>query len=172
MAYRFQLITRKAAKLPPPKCQTLLPVAQAHGVAIHYSASGSPKNHADCYRSVQGIVRFHREDRGWCDGAYSHIVCSHGKTFRIRGIGVRTAANGTNQSNDRFYAVCYLGTDKPGRDDFTLEAEAEMAYLLHDLYLDKIGKEMQVKPHSAFTSTECPGDEIRAWIQRKPWLSV
>lgn len=172
MAYRFELITRKAAGLPPPKCRTLLPVAKAKGVGIHYSASGAPKRHIDCYRSVKEIVRFHREERGWCDGAYSHIVCSHGKTFRIRGIGVRTAAHGTNYANNYFYAICYLGTDAPGREDFTEAAQQEMAYLLHDLYLKEIGKKMLVYPHSHWKPTACPGDEIRAWILQREWLSV
>ena len=167
---RYQLITRKTWGARPPRSTQALPFEQARGVAIHYSASQSPQKHADCFKSVRWIQDFHMDERGWQDVAYSHIVCAHGKTFRCRGIGKRTAANGTNQANSHYYAICYLGTDNANRADFTDAAKAEIAFLLHDLYLPRIGKGMRVRSHSDFTSTECPGDEIRKWIALRRWL--
>ena len=114
------LITRKEWGARPPRSTTPLPTSQARGVALHYTASHAPASHSDCAASVRSIQAFHMDTRGWNDIAYSHIVCKHGFAFRCRGIGKRTAANGTNEANSHYYAVCVLGTDT-ARQDITPE---------------------------------------------------
>lgn len=57
----------------------------------------------------------------------SWLVCHHGYRFTGRGLGVRSAAQGTNAGNDSFHAVCFLGADREGRADVTPEAKAAIA---------------------------------------------
>jgi hypothetical protein len=163
-----QLITRKKWGARRPKETTPLPVSQARGCAIHYSASGSPLEHRDCAPAVRAIQRFHMDTQGWNDIAYSWIGCRHGYIFRGRGLGVRTAANGTNHANSRFYAYCFLGRDNVNRRDVTPEAKNTLLHLL--VWLNRqIPGPMQVCPHSAFTGTSCPGDELRALLAATGW---
>lgn len=139
--------------------------AAAKGLAVHYSAMLADwvSSHDDCAPRVRSIQRFHMADRGWWDIAYSWLVCHHGWRFLGRDLGVRTAAQGTTLGNDAYHAVCFLGADRDGRDDVTdpgrraiLDCITEVrAWAPHAL---------EVRPHSFFHATGCPGDELRRWI--------
>jgi hypothetical protein len=130
--------------------------------------SDEQANHANCAGRVLGIQRYHRGEQGWLDIAYSHLVCKHGYVFVGRGYGIRTAANGTNQANDHYFAVCFLGDDTPRRADLTRQARHALGELIRD-YQRRYPRALHVRPHSAFTPTECPGRELRAWIDRRGW---
>lgn len=125
------------------------------GVAIHWEGPGmGTPAHSECAARVRGIQAFHMDGNGWSDVAYSAIACPHGYVFEGRGPGHRTAANGTDDGNQRFYAVCFLGGEG---DDFTDEAKQAIN--------DAIGwlGGGQIVGHRDLTSTACPGDEIYAW---------
>lgn len=111
--------------------------------------------HERCAGLIRGIQAFHMDTRGWDDLAYSAMVCPHGELFEGRGPGIRTAANGTSSGNDRYYAVCYLGGEG---DPFTPAAKAR----INDAIAWLGGGD--VRPHSWFKATACPGDEIRRWL--------
>jgi hypothetical protein len=121
--------------------------------------------HRNCAARVKGMQRFHIEDRGWLDVAYSHVFCGHGYVFVGRGFGVRSAANGTTKANDRYFAVCFLGDDSAGRNDVTPEARRALEHLLLE-YRRRYPQATEVRPHSDFVATACPGDELRALISR------
>lgn len=161
------LITRKAWGARRPRSTTPLPVKDAHGVALHYTASHAPTLHRDCAASVRAIQNFHMDTNGWNDIAYSHIVCIHGYAFQCRGIGKRTAANGTNESNSHYYAVCVLGTDTD-REDITpmLRRAINRLFMWYEGYIPGGAR---FRPHSDFTSTSCPGDELRAFLKASGW---
>ena len=65
--------------------------------------------HDKCAGKVRSIQGFHRDSRGWADIAYNAVVCPHGYVFEGRGVHTKSAANGSTQANDDWYAVCYLG---------------------------------------------------------------
>lgn len=109
------------------------------------------------------MQRYHMEELGWLDIAYNHILCRHGFVFIGRGFGARSAANGTKDANDGYFAVCFLGDDTAGRADVTLEARAALEALIAE-YRRRYPKARAVRPHSDFVATECPGDELRALI--------
>lgn len=118
---------------------------------------------------MRGIQRYHMDSNGWLDIAYSWLGCPHGYLFRGRGLGVRTAANGTNKANDRFFAYCFIGRDSVGRRDVTPEARTALLHLL--VWLNRqIPGAMQVCPHSKFVSTRCPGNELRALLAATGWV--
>jgi hypothetical protein len=125
-------------------------------------------DHANCAGRVRGIQRYHMEELGWLDIAYSHVLCRHGYVFVGRGFGVRTAANGTTASNERYFAVCFLGDDTEGRADLTRAARRALGELIRE-YQRRYPYAWRVRPHSAFTTTACPGNELRAYIDRRGW---
>jgi hypothetical protein len=142
------------------------------GVALHYSGVDSDEQalHRNCARRVRAMQRYHMEQRGWLDIAYNHVACVHGYVFVGRGFGVRSAANGTKTANDRYFAVCFLGNDTPGRADVTPAAYAALGELLRS-YDRRIPRAMVVRPHSVFVATPCPGDELRRYIARRGWTA-
>lgn len=111
------------------------------------------------------------DDRRWNDIAYNHVFCRHGYVFVGRGFGARSAANGTAPANDRYFAVCFLGNDSKGRDDVPREARVMLARLVLE-YRRRYPKARQVRPHSSFTATQCPGDELRGVIRRARWWAL
>jgi hypothetical protein len=159
------LITRAAWGARAPKNTTPLVASEQKGVCLHYSASEADRVavHSDCAGRVRAIQNFHLDSRGWADIAYSYLVCGHGFRFAGRGLGIRTAAQGTNAGNDGYHAVCFLGFDREGRADVTPEAKRAIADCIASVR-DRYPKATAVRPHSAFHATACPGDELRAWI--------
>jgi hypothetical protein len=119
--------------------------------------------HRNCAVRVRAMQRFHMETRGWLDVAYNHIFCRHGYVFVGRGFGARSAANGTNEANDHYFAICFLGDDSVGRADVTPEARRVIRQLIAE-YRRRYPRARQVLPHSDFVATACPGDELRRFI--------
>jgi hypothetical protein len=136
------------------------------GVAVHYTGMHADERrlHRNCAARVRAIQRFHMEDQGWLDIAYNHVFCRHGFVFVGRGFGARSAANGTADSNDRYFAICFLGDDSTGRADVTGEARRALRQLINE-YRRRYRSAREVRPHSDFYATACPGDELRALIK-------
>jgi len=101
------------------------------------------------------------DSRGWADIAYNWVVCPHGYTFEGRGWGKRSAANGTNNCNSIYHAVCYLGGEG---DPFTEPAKGQFV-AVRDAWNGRYGRQAVVVPHSSCVATACPGDTIRNWIK-------
>jgi N-acetylmuramoyl-L-alanine amidase len=121
--------------------------------------------HRNCAGRVRGMQRYHIEEREWLDVAYNHIWCAHGFVFVGRGFGVRSAANGTTEANDGYLAICFLGDDSVGRADVTPQARQTLELLIAE-YGRRYPKATEIRPHSDFFATACPGDELRALISR------
>lgn len=123
------------------------------GVGVHYGGdTPPPHSHAGCVATWRGWQRYHQIDRGWADVAYSFGFCNHGYVFAGRGFGVRTAANGTDDGNERFLAACWIGG---GTDVPTPEAHAALAWIISEAR--RLGAGREVRPHRYFKSTTCPG---------------
>jgi hypothetical protein len=167
----MRLVGRQAWGAAPPRGRDLLPAERALGVAVHYTGMDSDEqaDHANCAGRVRGIQRYHMETKGWLDIAYSHVFCRHGYVFVGRGYGIRTAANGTTAANDGYFAVCFLGNDSVGRADLTGAARRALGELIRE-YQQRYPRARRVRPHSAFVATECPGSELRAYIDRRGWI--
>lgn len=152
----MMLIERSAWGARPPKNPpTAAPLAR--GVTFHWEGTSIPiEGHTFCPARVRSIQNFHMDSREWNDIAYNFLVCQHGVVFEGRGLGVRSAANGTNITNRDFYAVCYMGG--PSGVGFTDVARNAMREVRDYL----AGPETW--PHSQWRATDCPGNAIRAWI--------
>jgi hypothetical protein len=157
-------VGRAGWRARPPKSVTPLVHSRQRGTAVHYSGSAAETklDHSLCAGVVRGIQNHHMDTRGWADIAYSFLVCNHGAIFTGRGRGVRTAANGTNEGNGSFHAVCFLGGDRVGRADVTENGLAAIRVAVLDC--NSWAGVREVQPHSFFKATACPGDELRRWI--------
>lgn len=151
------LVTRnvwgaRAPKAPPT------PLASAKGVGLHWEGGElGDYAHDSCNAKLHTIQNFHMDSRGWNDIAYSAVVCRHGVIYEARGVGVRTAANGTNDSNAHYYAVCGL----MGQED-TITSAMRNGLIDAVNWLRNHGAGFEVYPHSHFFPTACPGPDITA----------
>ncbi|MDK1473266.1 N-acetylmuramoyl-L-alanine amidase [Streptomyces sp. 549] len=129
------------------------------GVAVHHTgatrfAAGA---HSSCAAQVRGIQKHHMDDKGWDDVAYTYLVCVHGSIYEGRGVGLRTAANGTNDSNHRYYAVCGLVGGTSSSYDTVTSALID-GFRTSIARLRSVGGAATgITGHRAFLATECPG---------------
>ncbi|MDP4501087.1 peptidoglycan recognition protein family protein [Nonomuraea turcica] len=134
----------------------------AGGVAVHYVGGavgiGQTTPHTHCRAKVREIHDWHTSGNGWAYFAYSMAVCQHGIVMEGRGTGRRTAANGTNDANQRFYAVLGLigGNEKPS-DAMVAGIRDAISYLRV-----KGGARKLVTGHRDHYSTDCPGTALYA----------
>lgn len=131
------------------------------GVTIHYEGGGklTGQPHSKCAARVRSIENYHVNGNKWAGIAYTLLVCEHGVVFEGRGLGHRTAANGTTAGNQNYYAVCALIGDKDPLTDA----------LLHGLrdaidYLRAHGAGKRINGHRDHLSTSCPGSRLYAWV--------
>jgi len=160
----MRLVSRAQWGARPAKQRQALARNEQRGTAVHYSAADADEqtDHANCARRVRAIQDFHMDGRGWSDIAYSFLTCKHGYVYEGRGRGIRTAAQGTNSGNNAYHAVCFLGDDTAGRDDVTSIGRNAIAEAV--AFCNAWAGVRDVKPHSWFHSTGCPGDDLRGWI--------
>jgi hypothetical protein len=146
-----------------PTSVTPLPGPVA-GIAIHWEGPAlGDYSDQDAFAIVRGIQRDHMVNQGWADLAYTAVVDRFGRLFEGRGPGVRTAANGTNDGNARYYAVCAL---VGSGDSVTQELLTGLTSAVDWLRAEGAGPELRA--HSSFVATACPGDDLRQWIGRGP----
>jgi peptidoglycan hydrolase-like protein with peptidoglycan-binding domain len=151
--------TRQQLGLVAPRSVSHQIDADPGGVAVHYGGDPAPvKDHAACESRWRAWQAMHMAaPRGWNDIAYTGGYCSHGYAFAGRGLGVRTAGQGTNDGNDRYYAVCWVN------DRATPTPEALSALSWWVVQARAGGAGLDVRAHRTFHSTSCPGDPLAAY---------
>ncbi|WP_225803676.1 N-acetylmuramoyl-L-alanine amidase [Streptomyces sp. NK15101] len=130
------------------------------GVVVHHvdAVKVAEADHADCAAQVRSIQNHHMDTNGWSDIAYSHLACVHGYLFQGRGENVRTAAQGTTQGNDDWYAVCALtGGTGSDYDVVTAGLIDAIRYGINRLRVSG-GAAPAITGHRDHHSTGCPGD--------------
>ncbi|MGC9379478.1 peptidoglycan recognition protein family protein [Streptomyces sp. MH13] len=131
------------------------------GVAIHHTGGFrfAAADHRDCAGQVRGIQRDHMDGNGWWDIAYTYLVCNHGYVFEGRGVGLRSAANGSDFGNQRYYAICGLVGGFLVYDEIT----PQLVYGFRSAiaHLRSVGNAgTGTEPHGIFVSTDCPGSRL------------
>lgn len=133
------------------------------GVAVHYVGAGRLATiaHERCAARVRAIESDHVNGNGWARIAYNFLACHHGYVFEGRGLGHRSAAQGTNAGNQNYYAVCALvgAGDVPGDPLKTAIRDAIDHCRRH-------GAGPRIRGHRDFHATSCPGDALYAWVRR------
>src|SRR5210317_2197330 len=140
-------------------------LGEVKGLVVHWSAYPVAIGNQAEMDQLKQIQRLHQVDRGWNDIAYNFLVGDTGQIYEGRGFGNRSAAQGGNSrqeinyNNKHYVAVCWLGGSKPA-DQPSAEARAAISWLY-----EQVGGEL--RPHSSFKKTDCPGDSWRQWIIEK-----
>lgn len=149
-------VTRAEAGLRAPRSVSHNVNPENGGVAVHYGGSGGPPaDHAGCVVRWRAWQNFHMDGRGWVDIAYNFGYCNHGYVFAGRGYGVRSAAQGTNDGNQRYLAAVWIGG---GSSTPTQLAVNALEWII--VQVRKNGGGDDVRPHRSFHSTSCPGDYL------------
>lgn len=131
---------------------------------VHWEGGGWhwPWDHSTCAAKVRGMQDYHMDVRGWSDIAYNYVNCPHGYTFEGRGYGHQSSANGYVSANEASYATQAM---------WGSEADAKVPNALKDALLFSIailrnhGATSVVKGHRDWKQTDCPGDELYAWVK-------
>ena len=156
-----KIISRKMWGAKPAKTK-YSKLGEVKSLAVHWSAYPVAVGNQAEIDQVVKIQKLHQDDRGWNDVAYNFLVGDTGQIYEGRGWGNRSAAQGGNSrqeinyNNKHYVAVCWLGGSNP-TDKPSAEALAAIKGLA-----EIVGGEL--KPHSDFKQTNCPGDAIRQWI--------
>jgi len=145
---------------------------QRGGMAVHWAGDHQgiePHTaHSVCRARLRSWQAFHMDDKGWSDLAYNWVICQHAIVMVGRGWGVRSAANGTNDGNDRYLATCWMGGDSDGSP--TGDVMTAFEKLIQEFR--RRGGGLDVEPHRHFFNTDCPGTILAGmtvlWKTAKP----
>jgi hypothetical protein len=137
------------------------PIGSTRGVAIHWEGSrvGSFP-HSECAAHLRSIQAYHMDANGWNDIAYNLIACPHDVVFEGRGAGKKSAANGSSQTNDDWYAVCALvgeGDPQPAALTTAVQYGADLCR--------SWGAGPDVCGHRDLFNTACPGNTLYGQVQ-------
>lgn len=159
------IITRElTGLLAPREGIARFDASAATGIAVHHSANAADATTA--LRDPGAYIRLVQQyyfDRGdFADIAYNWIILADGQVLEGRGVRYRGAANGTNDGNLRYPSVMFPG-------DFRASTSLTAAQVgsfrqLRALVRGTAPGATDVKAHSFFKATECPGKNISNFI--------
>jgi len=160
-----QYVSRGEWGAQAPRRRVLVDSSDMEGIVVHHTVTPGG---GDLDARVRSVQNFHRNTRGWFDIAYSYLIGLDGRVYEGRGSGVQQGA--TNQVNNRFYAVAFIGNfggscdcapkspPEMKRDQLTPQA-IEAFRCLRSLLIDEgVGPDLRL--HREFKATSCPGDNI------------
>lgn len=165
-AIRAGFVTRAQAGLRAPRSVSRNITPRNGGVGVHYGGGAQRiRSHAECIARWRSWQNFHMSP-GWAgtknggaDIAYNFGFCDHGYVFAGRGLGTRSAGNGTNSGNQNFYAAVWIGGEGERPSKAALDA---LDWIVLECRNNGAGS--QVRPHSWFKSTACPGNPLRSYL--------
>jgi N-acetylmuramoyl-L-alanine amidase. len=136
-------------------------------ITIHYEGEGWqwPWDHSTCDDKVRAMQDYHMNSRGWSDIAYNYLACPHDFLFEGRGFDHQSAANGYESANEQSYALQAMWGSKAG---VKVPDNLKRALLFGIQVLRTHGTHRAnsvIKGHRDWKSTDCPGDELYAWIK-------
>lgn len=159
-------LSRSAWDARPPTNSTGLVASEVDGIGIHYPAMGTRKlvTQAQVASALRGWQDYHMDDKDWADIAYQAAVDQAGRKWTLRGLKIRSAANGNADVNDRYGAILLvIGDNEPLSAALKATVREVVAEFRH-----YYPKGTQIRPHSAIRPdpTSCPGNLARAAIAR------
>ena len=154
-----KLVLRSEWKAAPPMSH-LARIPRFSRIGIHYS-TGQELGVEDCAAWVRSIQAYHQRSKGWADVGYNFLVCKHGTVFEGRGWDYQ-GAHCPGRNHDSI-GICFLGNDDQGVSDVTTAAKSAILFLIEE-FKKRFGNPVEVFPHRKYKATECPGDELTAWI--------
>jgi hypothetical protein len=146
-----------------PRCVEYRNLSDIRTFFVHYSDTHesipSPAHFSDVL-VVQAIQRYHMDTRGYCDIAYACMIGGNGDIYLGRPNNVVQAS--TYGHNRDEWSSCFL-SDGPITDQQWNSFEV-MLYLCAVNFPAMSHRPL---PHSAVYPTACPGDDVRARLERQ-----
>lgn len=150
---------------PPRDKNDLTYVAPSRRTEFMNHWNGGPtglsaaSDHARCLSVIKADQDFHMDGRGWNDIGYNGAICPHARAIECRGIDY-AGAHCPDHNTTAYGWQFMLGkgeTATPAMFDRMARALADCeAHSSHDLR--RLG-------HRDGYPTECPGDQIEAWVK-------
>jgi len=159
-------LTRADWGARPARNANKLIVREVRGVGIHYPGMGTRRlvTQSQVAGGLRGWQDYHMDGRDWADIAYQVAVDQAGRAWQLRGLNIRSAANGDETVNHQYGAILLV----IGDDEVPTEAlKATTRGVVAD-FRKWFPAGTLIRPHSAIRPdpTDCPGDRARACITR------
>jgi len=146
---------------PPVADPTSAPIEGRDSFFVHYT-TGQELGREDTAQWVRGIQAYHQDGRGWNDIGYNFLIDREGRIFEGRGWDV-VGAHCTGW-NTRAYGVAFLGNDDPDPVQDVPEVARVSFKALYDEACRRSGRDLTRFGHRDHAATQCPGDELYAWV--------
>jgi len=143
------------------------PVDRPIGVACHWPGTTTKfrgASAASIASALRGWQNFHMDIRGWSDIAYGVGIDWAGRVWQLRGVEVRTAANGSTESNRDYTAALWI----LGIGEQPTEAQIQAFRDWRSSRLLAVHSQAAaVKTHNDVRTspTECPGSAVTALVR-------
>lgn len=159
----MQLVTRAQWGARPRGAGAAKPFTP-RGVTVHWVGAGWawPWDHSTCDDKMRAMQADHMDNRGWSDIGYNFVACAHGYVFEGRGLNRRSGANGYYEVNTDWYAVQCMWGSRSGSAPAALLTGCRDAI---DYCRQQGGAGPQLRGHRDHKSTDCPGDQLYAWMR-------
>ena len=147
----YQLVTRPQWHARPPERETKLDWRKVTRFIVHYSG-------ASRQQTVRSIQDFCMDNKGHSDIDYNMLI--RGPLLyvgRADNVGSHTLNN-----NSTSYGVCIIGRDGDATDD-----DFRTCREWYDELCARTGRKLAMTTHRGVLGanyTDCPGDEIAAWV--------
>lgn len=150
----------------PVKALTPLVQGEVLGLAIHWPGTTGPigdPGKSKIAGRLEGYRQYHVSFHKWNDIAYNMAVDQAGRIWTLRGLAMRSAANGAEEPNRHYIAV--LALVGPGEEPSKEMIEA-IRYLRADA-LRLYPKAKMVRTHNDVrpSGTACPGDALTKLVR-------
>lgn len=143
---------------------TKLDPDQVIGVALHWPAMGKTRldEPDEVMRALRGWQDYHQDDRGWSDIGYQVAVDQAGNRYELRGLAVRSGANGNTTLNRQYVAILLVvGAGEQPSPELIAGVQAVIADARRRYPdADSIVGHSQIRPEG----TACPGPAVQALI--------
>jgi hypothetical protein len=169
-------VTRAQIGLVAPNGSHSLVPSQVKNTAFHYPGTPNPINAVGdagfrrVCSALRGWQEYHMKTRGWSDIAYCIAVDQVGRAYTLRGINIRSAANGDAQVNLEYGAVLLvLGNNEA--PSAAMEATSRAVVQDYRVRFSRIPKRPTwhgaIRPGGTASapSTDCPGTHTIAEIK-------
>jgi hypothetical protein len=162
----MQILERKdwTSSRTPPGLARMRP-DEVIGLAVHWpgmTARTAPSARGAVAGLLEGWRRYHVDTRGWSDIAYPAAIDQEGRTWLLRGLHYRSAANGDQRVNRLWTAVVLIiGADEVPSDPMIDAVRRwRTEHVLHAYpHADR------VVGHRDLKSTDCPGPHVYRMVR-------
>jgi hypothetical protein len=145
--------------------------SEVEGEALHWPGMANPINsvgdagYARIASALRGWQNYHMDDRGWSDIAYQIAIDQVGRAWTLRGLNIRSGANGDADVNHRFGA--FLLILAPGEaPSAAMKATVKGVILDFRRWFSHASSTPKGHKDVRPAGTDCPGPLAYAGIQR------